>query len=140
MAITLTEKAAAEIKGIIQQQNMPIEQTRLRVGVKGGGHHGLSYLLDLTEEPAGNTDQEMDSHGIRIVVDQTAVLYLDGTEIDFKDEIIGKGFVFRNPNMSSCGCGSGGGEGGCCGQGDGQGGCCGGHGGGHGGGGCCSSN
>lgn len=107
MAITLTEKAADEIKGIIQQQNLPAEQTRLRVGVKGGGCSGFSYMLDLTEEPVGDSDEEMDSQGVRIVIDQKSALYLDGTEIDFKDEVMGKGFVFKNPNATStCGCGS----------------------------------
>lgn len=107
MAITLTEKAATEIKGIIEQQNLPVEQTRLRVGVKGGGCSGFSYMLDLTEEPIEASDEEMDSHGVRIVIDQKSALYLDGTEIDFKDEVMGKGFVFKNPNATNtCGCGS----------------------------------
>ncbi len=52
MAITLTELAAKQIKDIIQQQSLPAEQTRLRVGVKGGGCSGFSYMLDLTEEAA----------------------------------------------------------------------------------------
>ncbi|WP_428937955.1 iron-sulfur cluster insertion protein ErpA [Fontivita pretiosa] len=107
MAIKLTETAAREIKRIIQEQNLPAEQTRLRVGVKGGGCSGFTYMLDLTEEPKTDNDEEMDCHGVKILVDMMSALYLDGTEIDFRDEVMGRGFVFKNPNATStCGCGS----------------------------------
>src|SRR5271170_5101826 len=107
MAITLTEKAAAEIKKIVTEQGLPEAETRLRVGVKGGGCSGFSYMLDLTEEPAGESDEELESNGVKILCDQKSLLYLSGTEVDFKDEVMGKGFVFKNPNAtSSCGCGS----------------------------------
>ncbi len=107
MAILLSEKAAGEIKGIIKEQGLPEDQTRLRVGVKGGGCSGFSYMLDLVEEPPTEQDEELESNGVKILVDMKSLLYLDGTEIDFKDEIMGKGFVFKNPNAtSSCGCGS----------------------------------
>ena len=107
MAITLSETAAREIKSIIEQQQLPAEQTRLRVGVRGGGCSGFSYLLDLTEEQPGEADEAMESHGVAIVCDAKSLLYLDGTEIDFRDEVMGRGFVFKNPNAtSSCGCGS----------------------------------
>ena len=107
MAITLSEVAAKEIKDIIRDQNLPADQTRLRVGVKGGGCSGFSYLLDLTEETKAETDEEMESQGVKILVDNKSYLYLDGTEIDFKEDVMQKGFVFKNPNAtSSCGCGS----------------------------------
>ncbi|MBC7853099.1 MAG: iron-sulfur cluster assembly accessory protein [Pirellulaceae bacterium] len=107
MPILLSEKAASEIKGIIKQQGLPEDNTRLRVGVKGGGCSGFSYMLDLVEEPAGDSDEEIESNGVRILIDMKSYLYLNGTEIDFKDEVMGKGFVFKNPNAtSSCGCGS----------------------------------
>src|SRR5271170_588863 len=107
MPITLSETAAREIKTIITQQSLPETATRLRVGVKGGGCSGFSYLLDLTEEPKADADEEMESQGVKIVVDNRSLLYLDGTEIDFKDEVMGRGFVFKNPNATStCGCGS----------------------------------
>jgi iron-sulfur cluster assembly protein len=107
MPITLTEKAANEIKTIIKQQDLPEAETRLRVGVKGGGCSGFSYMLDLVEEPKGETDEEMESNGVKILVDMKSYLYLNGVEIDFKDEVMGRGFVFNNPNAtSSCGCGS----------------------------------
>ncbi len=107
MAIILTEKAAAEIKKIVTEQGLPAQETRLRVGVKGGGCSGFSYMLDLTEEPAGESDEELESNGVKILCDMKSLLYLSGTEVDFKDEVMGKGFVFKNPNAtSSCGCGS----------------------------------
>ncbi|HEX8522138.1 MAG TPA: iron-sulfur cluster assembly accessory protein [Tepidisphaeraceae bacterium] len=105
--VNLTETAANEIKKIIQDQGLPADQTRLRVGVKGGGCSGFSYMLDLTEEPAGETDEQLESHGINILVDEKSARYLTGVEIDFKDEVMGRGFVFKNPNATStCGCGS----------------------------------
>jgi iron-sulfur cluster assembly protein len=107
MAIILTERAATEIKNIIKEQNLPDGQTRLRVGVKGGGCSGFSYMLDLTEEPKSEADEEMEAHGVTILCDMKSYLYLNGVEIDFKDEVMGRGFVFKNPNAtSSCGCGS----------------------------------
>ena len=107
MAINLTEAAAKEIKTIISQQSLPSEGTRLRVGVKGGGCSGFSYTLDLTEEPAIDEDEQIESHGIKILCNTRAFQYLDGVEIDFRDEMMGRGFVFKNPNASStCGCGS----------------------------------
>ena len=106
MAIELTETAAREIKQIIEQQELDNAKTRLRVGVKGGGCSGFSYLLDLTEQDR-DTDEKFERNGVTIVCDAKSYLYLNGTTIDFKDEVMGRGFVFTNPNAtSSCGCGS----------------------------------
>ena len=107
MPIQLTEKAAEEIKKIVKEQSLPEAETKLRVGVKGGGCSGFSYMLDLTEEPKGESDEEMEAHGVKILCDMKSYLYLNGVEIDFKDEVMGRGFVFKNPNATStCGCGS----------------------------------
>ncbi len=106
MTIQLSETAAREIKTIIDQQELDSEAVRLRVGVKGGGCSGFSYVLDLTESHR-DTDEEFSQHGVKVICDPKSLLYLNGTEIDFKDEIMGRGFVFKNPNASStCGCGS----------------------------------
>lgn len=106
MGIQLSETAAREIKTIIQQQELDAEKVRLRVGVKGGGCSGFSYVLDLTESER-ETDEITEQHGVRIICDPKSLIYLDNTTIDFKDEIMGRGFVFNNPNAtSSCGCGS----------------------------------
>ncbi|QDU35368.1 Iron-sulfur cluster insertion protein ErpA [Poriferisphaera corsica] len=106
MAIELTESAAREIKTIVDQQELDTEKVRLRVGVKGGGCSGFSYLLDLTEQER-DTDELFEQHEVKIVCDPKSYLYLNGTTIDFKDEIMQRGFVFNNPNANStCGCGS----------------------------------
>ncbi len=106
MGITLTDAAAREIRNIIGQQELDATAVRLRVGVKGGGCSGFSYILDLTENQK-DTDEEWDQHGIKVICDPKSLLYLNGTTVDFKDEIMGRGFVFNNPNAtSSCGCGS----------------------------------
>ncbi len=104
--VILTETAAREIKTIVQQQELDAEKVRLRVGVKGGGCSGFSYVLDLTETQK-ETDEVFEQHGVKIICDPKSLLYLNGTTVDFKDEIMGRGFVFTNPNATtSCGCGS----------------------------------
>lgn len=104
--VILSETAAREIKSIVEQQGLDKEKVRLRVGVKGGGCSGFSYLLDLTETQK-DSDEAFEQHGITIIVDPKSMLYLGGVTVDFKDEIMGRGFVFNNPNAtSSCGCGS----------------------------------
>jgi iron-sulfur cluster assembly protein len=106
MAINLTENAAKEIKSIITEQGLPAEKTRLRVGVKGGGCSGYSYMLDLVEDEPAESDVQMESQGVQILCDERSMLYLENAEIDFKDEVMGRGFVFKNPNATStCGCG-----------------------------------
>ena len=105
-SVILTELAADEIRGIIAKQELDLEKVRLRVGVKGGGCSGFSYLLDLTETQK-DSDEMFEQHGIKVIVDPKSMLYLSGVTVDFKDEIMGRGFVFNNPNAtSSCGCGS----------------------------------
>jgi len=104
--VSLTESAAREVRNIVQQQELDGDKVRLRVGVKGGGCSGFSYLLDLTETQK-ETDEVFEQHGIKIIVDPKSLLYLNGTVIDFRDEIMGRGFVFQNPNATTtCGCGS----------------------------------
>jgi iron-sulfur cluster assembly protein len=106
MPILLSEMAASEIKKIIQEQELP-SQTRLRVGVKGGGCSGITYVLDLVEEETSEDDEEYEDKGVKMLVDMRSFLYLDGTEIDFRNEVMGSGFVFKNPNpTTSCGCGA----------------------------------
>lgn len=104
--LNLTETAAKEIQKIIKDQELDASKIRLRVGVKGGGCSGFSYLLDLTEVQK-ETDEVFDMHGIKVIVDPKSLLYLNGVTVDFRDEIMGRGFVFNNPNATgTCGCGS----------------------------------
>jgi iron-sulfur cluster assembly protein len=102
--ITLTERAVAEIRRIIAEQNMP-EATFLRVGVNGGGCSGFTYTLGF-DDNAQDVDQVSECNGIKVVCDPKSFLYLNGTTVDFEDSLMGRGFKFSNPNASkSCGCG-----------------------------------
>ena len=117
MAILLTEGAAREVQQIVDQQlermntesgenTQTIEKLFLRVGVKGGGCSGFNYTLDLTDQKSDD-DEVFESHGVEVVCDSKSYLYLNGVTVDFRDEVMGRGFVFNNPNAtSSCGCGS----------------------------------
>ena len=106
MGIEVTETAVREIKTIVEQQELEGDKVYLRLGVKGGGCSGFSYVLDLTEQQ-NEGDEMFEQHGIKVVCDPKSYLYLNGTTVDFKDEVMGRGFVFSNPNAtSSCGCGS----------------------------------
>src|SRR5436190_605219 len=104
MAISLSETAAKEIKTIITDQGLPADKTFLRVGVKGGGCSGFSYMLDLTEDPKADSDEELESQGVKILIDVLFFQQKTAYEIDFRDEVMGRGFVFKNPNATStCG-------------------------------------
>ena len=80
MPILLSETAAREIKTIITQQGLPDGETKLRVGVKGGGCSGFSYMLDLTEEPKTEMDEEIECQGIKILVDMKVIRSSCGRE------------------------------------------------------------
>lgn len=102
--IQITERASKEIRRIIQEQNMT-EATALRVGVKGGGCSGFSYTLGFDDQ-ISEVDQVSEVEGVKVVCDPKSFLYLNGTEIDFEDNLMGRGFKFGNPNAAkSCGCG-----------------------------------
>lgn len=102
--ITVTDRAAKEVARIISEQKLP-EQTVLRVGVKGGGCSGFSYTLGF-DDTTSEVDQVFDINGVRVAVDPKSFLYLNGTQIDFEESLMGRGFKFGNPNAAkSCGCG-----------------------------------
>ena len=102
--ISITERAASEVKRIVTEQKLP-ESTALRVGVKGGGCSGFSYTLGFDDQ-LSETDQVFDIDGVKVVCDPKSFLYLNGTQIDFEDNLMGRGFKFGNPNAAkSCGCG-----------------------------------
>ena len=102
--IAITERAVHEIRRIISEQNLG-EQTALRVGVKGGGCSGFSYTLGFDDQ-FSEVDQLNEVDGVKVVCDPKSFLYLNGTQIDFEDNLMGRGFKFGNPNAAkSCGCG-----------------------------------
>lgn len=108
MPIVLTEKAAAEVKRIIQEQGDKLpEGALLRVGVAGGGCSGFQYDFRFDDQYDALQDTRYDQHGIALVVDKKSEMFLEGTTIDFYDGIEKRGFTFKNPNATkSCGCGS----------------------------------
>jgi iron-sulfur cluster assembly accessory protein len=106
MGMFVTEKAAGEIRRVIDEQKLPAE-TVLRVGVAGGGCSGFQYSLGFDNAAEGAKDDVSEQHGIKVAVDKRSMLYLDGTTLDFYDGLEKRGFTFNNPNaVKSCGCGS----------------------------------
>jgi iron-sulfur cluster assembly protein len=108
--ITVTEKAAAEVKRIIAEQQaqggMP-EKIYLRLRVVGGGCSGYQNKLDLDPQVNEKTDEVMEFHGVPVVVDKRSLLYLEGAVVDFHDDLNRRGFSITNPSAkSTCGCGS----------------------------------
>jgi iron-sulfur cluster assembly protein len=101
---TVTEVAAKEIQSLMGQYNNP--QLALRVRVVAGGCSGFSYDLAFDDQ-VQSTDRIFDSNGVKVVIDERSLPHLDGTQLDFVDTMLGRGFTFQNPNAkSSCGCGS----------------------------------
>ncbi|GAB4156087.1 MAG: hypothetical protein Fur0037_24410 [Planctomycetota bacterium] len=104
--IRLTEAAAREIARVIAQKSLP-EGTCVRVGAKGGGCSGFSYVLDFDQNGPTEFDLVYEQHGLRVVIDKKSEFFMGGTTIDFKDGLLDRGFVFQNPMAkSSCGCGT----------------------------------
>ena len=102
--IKLTDRASAEIKGLLEKQETP--EAMLRVFVAGGGCSGLQYGMSL-EEDILEGDERIAINGVNVIVDPRSAPYLDGAEIDYVDSLMGGGFKIDNPNAkSSCGCGS----------------------------------
>ncbi len=99
----LTEAAAARIKDILARAEKPI--AGVRVGVKNGGCAGMEYTMEYAET-VNPTDEVVEDKGIKLLIDPKAVLFLLGTEMDYKTEKLSSQFVFNNPNQTSaCGCG-----------------------------------
>lgn len=105
MALNLTETAIKQVKQLKEAQNLP-ETAFLRMGVKGGGCSGMSYLLEFDSE-MGPHDKEFDIDGVKVVCDKKSYLYLSGTTLDYVQQGLTGGFTFVNPQAkSSCGCGT----------------------------------
>lgn len=103
--ITLTPSAAQEVKRLIEKEQKP--NLGLRVGVKGGGCSGMTYVLSVDEATPKQYDTVFEQEGVKVVIDAKSHLYLDGTTIDYKNSLMGGGFEFSNPlAKKSCGCGT----------------------------------
>ena len=99
----LTDAAADRIKAIMAKADKPL--AGVRVGVKNGGCAGMSYTMEYADE-VGKLDEVIEDKGVKLLIDPKAVLFLLGTEMDFKTDKLTSTFVFNNPNQTSaCGCG-----------------------------------
>jgi iron-sulfur cluster assembly protein len=104
LPISLTQGAIGQLRAIMENQKIPIEHG-LRIGVKGGGCSGFSYVLGFDSKT--DKDDEFEIEGLRIFMEKSHAIYLIGMEIDWVDGLNNRGFSFNNPNASStCGCGT----------------------------------
>lgn len=102
MAITLTESAAKHIASFLSNRGRGIG---LRVGIKTSGCSGMAYMLEFVDV-LNDDDQVFTDKGIKLIVDEKSLAYLDGTELDYVKEGLNEGFKFNNPNVNDqCGCG-----------------------------------
>ena len=101
--ITLSDRAAERVKEIMAQAKEPI--IGVRVGVASGGCAGMSYIMEYAKE-INPTDEIIEDKGVKVFIDPSAIMYLLGTEMDYKQEQFSSTFVFKNPNETErCGCG-----------------------------------
>mgnify|MGYP001810270015 FL=1 len=102
--VILTESAAQRVQTLIAMEGKP--NLMLRLGVSGGGCSGFQYNIELDDKTNAD-DVVSEQHGVKLVVDQTSLDLLDGTQVDFVEDLMGASFQFKNPQATStCGCGS----------------------------------
>jgi iron-sulfur cluster assembly accessory protein len=102
--INISTNAALKVKTILEQEKENIPQGGLRIYVQGGGCSGFQYGMVLDEAAEG--DQVFERDGIKVIVDPMSLRYLEGAEVDYKEDLMGGGFAIKNPNAkSTCGCG-----------------------------------
>ena len=102
-AITLSDRAAERVKEIMDQSKEPI--VGVRVGVSSGGCAGMSYVMEYAQK-VNPKDEIIQDKGVKVLIDPKAIMYLLGTEMDYKKEELSSTFVFKNPNETErCGCG-----------------------------------
>ena len=102
MAITMTAAAADRVRAFLENRG---KGEGLRLGVKTSGCSGMAYVLEFADE-VDPEDKVFEDQGVKIIVDPKSLLYLDGTELDYRREGLNEGFKFNNPNVKdACGCG-----------------------------------
>ena len=100
--VTVTDAAIAHLEKLMADEEKT--DAGVRLGVRGGGCSGLSYLIEFDQEAEG--DRVIEASGLRFLLDRKSSIYLKGVELDYDSSLEGKGFVFGNPNASNtCGCG-----------------------------------
>ncbi len=106
ITLTLTERAAAEVRKFMAEEKVSPESAGLRIGVLPGGCSGFRYSLNI-EEKAADDDVVIETAGVRCFVDAFSAQYLNGVTLDYKSNFQESGFAFENPNATGgCGCGS----------------------------------
>ena len=104
--LSLTDRAAAEVKKFMAEEQVPLESAGLRVGVMPGGCSGFKYSLNIEDHPADD-DVVIETGGVRLFVDGFSTQYLQGVTIDYRSNFQESGFAFENPNATGgCGCGT----------------------------------
>ena len=106
--ITATPKAISEVLRLKDKRALEGKQAQgLRIGIRGGGCTGFSYMFEWADEPPRSTDKVFEFEpGVKLFVDPKSLVYLNGTELDFVTSMMGYGFKFNNPNTKgACGCG-----------------------------------
>ncbi|MBL8727754.1 MAG: iron-sulfur cluster assembly accessory protein [Planctomycetes bacterium] len=104
--VHLTERAAQEIQRVIGEQKFA-GPVWVRIGAKGGGCSGFTYVLDFDQNGPTEFDLTFTQHGVQLVVDKKSEFFMGGTTLDFNDGLLDRGFVFKNPQASgTCGCGT----------------------------------
>jgi iron-sulfur cluster assembly protein len=104
--IVVTERAATEITRVIAEHGLPAD-CWVRVGAKGGGCSGFTYVLDFDKNGPTEFDLTFEMHDVKVVVDKKSEFFMGGTILDFNDGLLDRGFVFKNPQASgTCGCGT----------------------------------
>ncbi len=102
MAITLSDAAAERVRRFLENRGSGVG---VRLGVKTSGCSGLAYVLEFVDE-LNEDDVVFEDKGVKVIVDQKSLVYLDGTQLDYAKEGLNEGFVFNNPNVKGeCGCG-----------------------------------
>ncbi|MDG1286421.1 MAG: iron-sulfur cluster assembly accessory protein [Rickettsiales bacterium] len=102
-AIQITEAAAEQIQALLASRGKP--SAGIKIGVKTAGCSGLSYALEYADE-VGEFDEVVEAQGVKVLIDPKAIMFILGTEMDYKDDKLESGFTFTNPNEKGrCGCG-----------------------------------
>jgi iron-sulfur cluster assembly protein len=105
--ITISNEALSNLKEVMKEEGIDINTHFLRVGVKGGGCSGLSYVMDFDDTKTESDEMVTIGGELKVLIDKKSLLYLIGTELQYTSGLNGKGFEWVNPNATrSCGCGS----------------------------------
>ena len=103
--LTLTKSAVSRVRRIMELRDEEPPAIGVRIGVRNAGCSGMTYSMDYATE-VSEMDEVIDAGDVKVMVDPAAIMFLIGTELDYKEEKLSSGFVFNNPNVTStCGCG-----------------------------------